>query len=177
MAKAHITIRVKMDYKTLRAFSLFDTFLLRKAWRRPAIFGAIFLASAIACFALTAKEQNVFMGVILSVIGIGMPLVYVMMYLSGVKQQAQKLKLPRRVYTLALSSDGIFITNDMKNEEPVHLEWSRVFALYRRRDAIYLYAAPTKAFILPNGQAAATPDVVWQLLTERATKAREKKKK
>ena len=175
MAKKQITVRVKMDYKTLRAFSLFDTFLLKKAWIRPAWFGAIFLLFALICFCLTGKEQNVFMGVVLTVIGLGMPLVYVMMYLSGVKQQAQKLKLPRSVYTLVLSADGIVINNNMKNEETVHLEWARVFALYRRRGAIYLYVAPTKAFILPDGQADATQDELWAMLTELATKAREKK--
>ena len=172
MAKNRITAHVKMDYKTLRAFSLFDTFLLKKAWRRPAIFGGIFLISAIICFCLTGKEQNVFMGVLLSIIGLGMPLVYVMMFLSGVKQQAKKLKLPRRVYTLAFSPSGIHITNDLKPEEAVDLEWSRVHALYRRKDAIYLYAAPTRAFILPNGQADATPDELWQMVTERAKAAK-----
>lgn len=174
MAKAHITAKVKMDYPTLRAFSMFDTFLLKKAWRRPTVFGGIFLFSAMICFCLTTKEQNVLMGTVLAVIGIGMPLVYVLMFLSGVKQQAQKLKLPRRVYTLSFSADAIFITNDMKTEETVRLEWSRVFALYRRKNAIYLYAAPTKAFILPNGQADATPDELWQLLTTRAQAARKK---
>lgn len=172
MARTTITAHVKMDYKTLRAFSLFDTFLLKKAWRRPTIFGGIFLLSAIICFCLTNKEQNVFMGVFLSIIGIGMPLVYVMMYLSGVKQQAKKLKLPRRVYTLAFSPSGITITNDMKAEETVQLEWARVHALYRRKGAIYLYAAPTRAFILPDGQADASPDELWQMLTRRAQDAR-----
>ena len=172
MSRKNVTVHVKMDYKTLRAFSLFDTFLLKKAWRRPAIFGGIFLISAIICFCLTNRDQNVFMGTILAVIGIGMPLVYVMMFLSGVKQQAKKLRLPRRVYTLAFSAGGIRITNDLKAEETVQLEWSRVHALYRRKGAIYLYAAPTRAFILPDGQADASPDELWSLLTESARQAR-----
>lgn len=174
MSRKVITAHVKMDYPTLRAFSLFDTFLLKKAWIRPTVFGGIFLISAIICFCLTGKEQNVLMGAILAVIGLGMPLVYVTMYLSGVKQQAKKLRLPRRVYTLAFSPEGIRITNDMKAEETVELEWARVFALYRRKGAIYLYAAPTRAFILPNGQADASPDELWQVLTQRAKATRGK---
>ena len=174
MSRQTITARVKMDYKTLRAFSLFDTFLLKKAWRRPAIFGGIFLLSAVICFCLTSRDQNVFMGVFLSIIGIGMPLVYVMMFLSGVKQQAKKLRLPRRVYTLTFARDGIRITNDMKPEETAALEWARVHALYRRKGAIYLYAAPTRAFILPDGQADASADELWQMLTQRAQAARGK---
>lgn len=172
MAKHTITARVKMDYKTLRAFSLFDTFVLKKAWRRPTIFGGIFLVCAVICFCLTNRDQNVFMGVFLTIIGLGMPLVYVGMFLSGVKQQAKKLSLPRRVYTLVFSRDGIRITNDLKAEESVQLEWARVHALYRRKGAIYLYAAPTRAFILPDGQADASADELWQMLTTRAQAAR-----
>ena len=43
MKKSVITVTVRMDYKTLRSFSLFDTFLLKKHWIRPAVFGAIFI--------------------------------------------------------------------------------------------------------------------------------------
>ena len=172
MARTHITVRVKMDYQTLRAFCLYDTFVLKKAWRRPAIFGGIFLLSAIVCFCLTDKEQNEMIGTLLAVIGAGMPLVYVTSFLSDVKRQAVRLRLPRRVYTLVFSPQGIRITNDLKTEETVQMEWSQVHALYRRKNAIYLYAAPTRAFILPNGQADAGTEELWQMLTQRARAAR-----
>lgn len=175
MAKKSITVPVRMDQKTLRSFAMFDTFVLKKQWRRPATFGGIFLLFALICFFLTGKDQNVFMGVFLSIIGVGMPLVYVLMYLSSVSQQAQKLKLPRKVYTLVIMEDFIRITNDMKVEQPVNLNWNQIHALYRRKNAIYLYVTPQKAFILPNGQADAPVEELWQMLTTRASEAKKTK--
>lgn len=175
MAKKSITVAVRMDKNTLRSFAMFDTFVLKKQWRRPAIFGGIFLLCAIVCFCMTQKDQNVFMGVFLSIIGVGMPLVYVLMYLSSVSQQAQKLKLPRKVYTLVIMEDFIRITNDMKVEQPVNLNWNQIHALYRRKDAIYLYVTPQKAFILPNGQADVPVEELWQMLTTRASEAKKQK--
>ena len=88
------------------------------------------------------------------------------------KGQAAKLRLPRRVYTLNISSSGISIQNDLKKEEAVWLEWNKVHALHRRRNAIYLYASPARAFILPNGQADASADELWLMMTECAKQAK-----
>lgn len=177
MPSKTITVHVKMDYPILRSFSLFDTFLLRKRWIRPALFGSLFVIFAIICFAATTKEQNVLMGSVLLAIGVGMPAVYVGMYLSGVKSQAKKLCLPRKAYTVALSRERVTITNDMKKEEDVVLEWTKLPAAFRVRKAVYLYATPTRAFILPDGQADATPDEVWDMIVENMPKGRTTNKK
>ena len=175
MKKNTITVPVRMDYKTLRSFSLFDTFLLKKHWIRPAIFGGIFLVFAIICFAATDKQQHWLLGSVMLLIAIGMPAVYVGMFLSQVKAQAKKLRLPRRVYTLLFSEDGVIITNDMKQEERAQLAWEKIPAAFRRKNAIYLYAAPTRAFILPDGQADATPDQLWTMLEEHMRQGRAKR--
>lgn len=164
MENKTITIPVRMDYKTLRDFSLFDTFLLKKHWFKPTIFCAAFLIFAIICFAATSKEQNWLLGTVMLLIAIGMPGVYVGMFLSQVKSQAKKLKLPRKVYTLTCNNECIRISNNMKKEDQVTLEWPKIPAAFRCRKAIYLYAAPTRAFILPDGQADATPDEVWAMM-------------
>ena len=175
MKKNTITVPVRMDYKTLRSFSLFDTFLLKKHWIRPTIFGGIFLVFAIICFAATDRQQNWLLGSVMLLIAIGMPAVYVGMFLSQVKAQAKKLRLPRRVYTLLFSEDGVMITNDMKQEERAQLMWDKIPAAFRRKNAIYLYAAPTRAFILPDGQADATPDRLWAMLEEHMREGRAKR--
>ena len=174
MARRSITVHVKMDRKTLRSFAVFDTFILKKQWRRPAIFSLILLAFAGACLFFIDREQHVLIGSVLLAVAAVVPFSYVFMFLSGVKEQAKRMKLPRRVYTLVISNSGVNIQNDIKKEETVWLDWSKVHALYRRKGVIYLYAAPTRAFILPDGQADASPDEVWQMLTERAAAAREK---
>jgi len=109
---------------------------------------------------------------LLLAIAVALPFSYVFIFLSGVKEQAKKLKLPRRVYTLTFSPGGVSISNDIKKDEVVWLEWNKVHALHRRRGAIYLYAAPTRAFILPDGQADVSQDELWLMLTDRVRAAR-----
>lgn len=174
MASRKITVHVKMDYKTLRSFSLFDTFLLRKAWIRPGFFCAAFVLFAVICFLANGKEQNWLLGSVLLLIGLGMPAVYVGMYLSGVKAQAKKMRLdpPRPVYTLTLGEDGVDIHNDLKAENDVHLPWNKIPAAFRVRSAVYLYATPAKAFILPDGMADASDAEVWDYVVKHMPEGR-----
>ena len=172
MARQSITVHVKMDRKTLRSFSVFDTFILKKQWRRPAVFSLILLIFAFVCLFAIDKDQHVLIGSVLLVIAAALPFSYIFMFLSGVKEQAKRLKLPRRVYSLTLSSSGISISNDIKKEETVWLEWNKIHALHRRKGAIYLYASPARAFILPDGQADASPDELWQMMTQRVQDTR-----
>ncbi len=174
MKNQRITAHVKMDYKTLRAFSLFDTFFLRKGWIRPTIFGDAFVLFALICFLATGKEQNWLLGIVLLVIGVGMPTVYVGMFLSGVKARAKKLRLdpPRPVYTLNLSDSSVTIHNDMKQEPDVELPWQKIPAAFRVKNAVYLYATPAKAFILPDGQADASPADVWAFIASHLPEGR-----
>ena len=174
MAKHSITVQVKMDRKTFRSFAVFDTFIFKKQWHRPAVFSLILLVFAFVCLFAIDKDQHVLIGSVLLAIAVALPFSYIFMFLSGVKEQANRLKLPRRVYTLTLSGSGIGITNDIKKEETVWLEWNKIHALHRSKNAIYLYASPTRAFILPDGQADASPDELWQMLTQRVQAARGK---
>lgn len=174
MENKTITVRVKMDYKTLRDFSLFDTFRLRRRGAKPALFSIVFVVFAVICFAAVDKEQNWLLGSVMLLIGLGMPAVYVGMFLSQVKAQAKKLRLApaRRVYTLTLSTECVTVTNDLKEEEQVRLEWEKISGAFRRKNAIYLYATAQRAFILPNGQADATPDELWAMLKENLREGR-----
>lgn len=172
MKKSVITVPVRMDHQTLREFSLFDTFILKKHWVRPTVFGVIFLVFAVICFAATGKEQHWLLGSVMLLIAIGMPAVYVGMFLSQVKAQARQLRLdpPRRVYTLTFSGSGVHITNDMKADEQADLEWKKIPAAFRTKKAIYLYAARTRAFILPDGQGDATQDELWAMMEKHLRK-------
>ena len=132
MARQSITVHVKMDRKTLRSFAVFDTFILKKQWRRPAVFSLILLIFAFVCLFAIDKDQHVLIGSVLLVIAAVLPFSYIFMFLSGVKEQAKRLKLPRRVYSLTLSSSGISISNDIKKEDTVWLDWDKIHALHRR---------------------------------------------
>lgn len=178
MSLKTITVHVKMDRKTLRSFAVFDTFLLKKQWKRPLGFAGILIAFALISF-LSGKTQSVMLGSVLLIVGLGLPFTYVTMFLSQVKEQAKKMRLdpPRKVYTLTLDDGGVTIRNDMKVEADVHLEWDKIPAAFRMRKAVYLYASPVKAFILPDGQADASPAEVWDFIVKHLPEGRANVKK
>ena len=164
-----IVIPVRMDEKTFRRFARFDMFALRRRWVRPAVFSLIMIAFAFAAL-LIRKEQSGMIAAVLLVIGIGLPVVYIGTFLSQVNLQAvqRKLNPPRPVYTVTLRDTGFRVENSQRKEEPLEMEWSRVFRAVRARGCIYLYAADTKAFLLPDGQATVPAGEVWAFITERA---------
>lgn len=173
MQREIITIHVKMDRQTFRRFALFDTFRLKKRWCKPALFCAILLVFAAVAFA-AGREQSALIGSVLLLVGLGLPAVYVGTYLSQLNAQAKKLRLdpPRPVYTLRLAQEGVTIQNDMKAEATVSLEWKNIHAAWRDKGCIYLYATPARAFLLPDGQADATPPELWAFLAAHLAKER-----
>ena len=161
-----ITVNVKLDEKTFRRFALFDAFAVGKRWRLPAGFAAILIVCGGVCL-LSGKPQAGLLFAILTVIGLGMPAVYVGTYLWQVKKQSDAfgLKKPRAMYTVTLSPGGVTVHNDYKPEPEVTLAWDKIFGAVRVKGAIYLYAVRTRAFILPSGQADAADGELWALLT------------
>lgn len=162
-----ITIPVRLDRKTFRRFACFDMFTLRKRWKRPVIFSLILIAFAFVAL-LTKKKQSGMIAAVLLVVGIGLPLVYFGSFLSQINLQAlqQKLKSPRRVYTVTLREEGILVENNQRQEDLLEMEWTAVQKAFRRKGCIYLYVTAAKAFLLPDGQADAPDEEVWKFLGE-----------
>lgn len=161
-----IMIPVRLDEKTFKRFARFDMFTLRKRWVRPVIFSAILIAFAFVAL-LTKKAQSGMIAAVLLAVGIGLPVVYFGSFFSQVNMQAlqQKLKPPRNVYTVTLQEEGIRVENNQRQEDVLEMEWTAVQKAFRRKGCIYLYVTPTKAFLLPEGQADAPDEEVWDYLT------------
>ena len=162
-----ITIPVRMDEKTFKRFARFDMFSLRKKWIRPVIFSAILIAFAFAALLIRKEQSGLLAGVLLAV-GIGLPVVYFGSFLSQVNLQClqRKLKPARRVYTVTLRESGILVRNDQRREDPLEMDWASVRQAFRRKGCTYLYVTPVKAFLLPDGQADAPDEAVWQYLVD-----------
>ena len=98
---------------------------LRKRWVRPAVFALIFCAFAMVALFSRLPQSGLIAAVLLAV-GLGLPVVYVGMFLSQVNVQAEKWKLGRegrRVYTVTLRSRDFTVVNDQKAGEAVTLPW------------------------------------------------------
>ena len=65
-----------------------------------------------------------------------------------------------------LDYDGVRVVNDMKKEDAQAVKWQDVQAAFRRKDCVYLYVSPVRAYLLPSGQTDAGDDELWAYLRE-----------
>lgn len=162
--KDSITIVSRIDAKTFRRFAYFDAYRLKKRYRTPATFLALMLFFAVCCFLVAGRKPGAMMvGSVLLIVGLMLPFSYFLSFVLSVRAQTQELKQPRKAYTVTLSDgeDGVRITN---GKEQVTLPWNKIYGAYRLPQCIYLYAHPTKAFLLPDGQASVSPDELFAFL-------------
>ena len=167
MKRTEYVIPVKLDARTFRRFSRFDTLKLRKRWVRPVVFALILIAFAVVALA-SHREQAGMIAAVLLVVGLGLPLVYFGTFFSQVNLQVANYHLdkPRQVYTVTLNADGVGVTNDQKAEEAVRVPWKEVQAAFRAKGCVYLYVNAARAFLLPDGQGDNDPDEVWGYLVK-----------
>ncbi|MDF3003821.1 MAG: hypothetical protein K0S22_293 [Oscillospiraceae bacterium] len=165
MKNADFTVSVKVDGAIFKDFALFDTFHRQRRWKSPAIFVSIMLLFSLIAFSRVGKaEQAVLLGTVLLCIGLLLPVVYFLNFFLSVHTQVKKLGLniPRYVYTLQFGKhSGVEISSD---KEQVALGWDELFAAYRTNRCIYLYAAPHRAYLLPNEQIENGADELWALI-------------
>lgn len=164
--KDGITIVSRIDAKTFRRFAYFDTYRLKKRYRTPVTFLSLMLFFALICFLVASRKPGALMvGSVLLIVGLMLPLAYFLTFELSVRGQARELKQPRKAYTVTLTDEknGVHIANA---KEQVTLPWNKIYGAYRLPECIYLYAHPTKAFLLPDGQASVTPDELFAFLQE-----------
>lgn len=168
-----IAVSVTLDTHTFRRFALFDTFVVKKRGRKPILFSLILLAFAAAALWLR-KEQSGMIAAVLLVIGLGLPILYIGVFISQLNMQAERFKLGkgRKVYTVTLENSGVTVHNLQQKEEDLQLSWEGIWRAYRRKDCVYLYASPAKAFLLPDGQADAPDREVLDALREKLPSSR-----
>ena len=158
-----IDIHVKLDPRTFRGYCAFDTFRRQRRWYPPIMAGMVLvtLSAALLLMGKGTRAAGVLMG-----LGIAVPMVVFGLYFIQIEAQvaSQGLKSAPAVYSLALGTEGVKVTNDQKKEPAVELDWTQLWGAFRRPDAIYLYVNPQRAFILPDGQASASPDELWRFL-------------
>ncbi len=159
-----MTVRVKLSPKIFRRFAMYDTFVLKKRWKLPVFFALIMLAFAAACFFLSNKEGHIGIGVLLTVIGVGLPVIWYVMFRLSLRTSVKAQKLPRAVYTLIFSEEAVDIQSATRAEEHVRLPWDKIARLIRDKDCVYLYATEQKAFLLPAGQADVPDGELWDYL-------------
>lgn len=149
---------------TFMRFSLFDTFVLKKRWRSPALFALIMSAFATVCFLLSrTKEQAALLGTVLLSIGLVLPTVYVLMYIFSVRATAKKLSLGsgKKMYSFEFTSDSMRVSN---GKETADFRLDALPLVYFDKKCTYIYTDKTRAFLLPEGSGSSE---ITSLLSDR----------
>jgi len=168
MRAEFITAHVKINSAIFRRFALFDTFRLKRRWISPAVFSLILLAFSFICMG-SGKAQAELIGVLLQIIGLGLPVCYVLSFVVQVHDQCKRLSLKtlRPAYTLNFTESELRVINDMNREPEVKIPYASLYGVFRVNGAFYIYAAPSRAFILPDGQYPVSAAKLWAFLKDR----------
>ena len=162
-----VTLPIHLDGKTYIHFAWFETFIQQKRWQRPALWAGLFTLSALICLGYhLVKGTGLSLAIVLFVVGLGLPIVYLSNFQSGLRRQVKVSKMdqkPQYAYTLTFKDDCMeALHGDQKKEYP----WADLVGAWRRSDCIYIYHTPGRAFLLPQwrriekGTAEAVP-FIW----------------
>lgn len=142
-------VQVRLSERDFLKFSMFDAFICKKGWLRPALFAAILGVSAGVCFALRERRGAVLLGAVLAVVALGLPAAWFLSFFLSVRRQAgaQGLAGGKYVYTLDLGEKELAVDN---GHERAAYPWDKLYRVCRRPDAAYLYITPQRAFLIPH---------------------------
>lgn len=160
-----ITVTVSMDNASFREFSTFDLFRHQKRWRRPLLFTAILLVFAGICMTqIGLREGAGLLTAVLAVVALGLPAVYFGTYFYNLSRSIKKMGLPRPFYRLTLDDAGlsVWLAGQLDKAEPSRqVPWEMLHKAYRTATAIYIYVAPTQAYLWNGSQ-----DAAWAALSD-----------
>lgn len=159
-----ILIESRIDSAVFARFALYDMFILRRKWKRPAAFLALMAAFSAICYIFRNGHDNAqVLAAVLLGVGIAVPAAYILSFLISARDQASKLHLNRLnvQYSVELSDSGVRVSNDREN---AHFNWKQILCAVRRRDCIYLYATAKNAYLLPKSDDF---DAAWTLISKK----------
>lgn len=162
MEQDTITVQSVMDEACFTEFALFDVMRRQKRWQRPALFAVFFTALSLLAFSRRGQaEQAALLGWILLIVGLALPLVYLVSFFLSVRQQARKLRGAGPAYTLSLDGKGLTVR---KGEQTLSVPWEKLHAVYRLKHSICLYTDARHAFLLPRSCGEEVFAAAWRLL-------------
>ena len=150
-----------IDQNDFFRFALFDTFRVKKRWKPPVLFACLMSAFALICFTfLRSRSQASLLGGVLLGVGLILPAVWLLLYLSSVRKEAKELGLSKEktAYEIALSDRGVRVT---RGAETADYTWEKMFMAWRVKGGIYLYVLPARAFLMPEREES---EAAWAII-------------
>lgn len=163
--KQEITIRVRLSAGQFRRFCAFDSFRIKRRHLPAIIISVVLLTLGIADLLFSKGSSGTLAGLLIG-LAIAVPMVVFGLYIIQIETQVRRqgLALTPEVYALRLGEEGVRVTGLNRSAGVISLPWDQMWAAYRAKDAIYLYASEQRAFILPDGQASVSNEQLWAFL-------------
>lgn len=168
-----ISIQAKITPEVFREFALFDTMYRQKRYRGPLLFAVILTVFACICFSQQGRrEEAVLLGGVLLTVGIGLPLAYILIFLSSVRTKAKQLKLGNApaAYTVSLSPEAVVVTD---GEQRAEYAWKDIVCAYRIKRSTCLYVGANRAYLLPIASQQDETEL-WSLISRQLPLERRK---
>ena len=164
--KNEIVIRVRLNREQFIRFCNFDTFKRQRRWFLPVMASMILMTASVFLLLFVPQDTSIFAGITTG-LAIAVPMIWFGLYFIQLQVQAVQMNLKENpeVYSLWLRNEHVRVVSAAKPESPVDLYWNQFFAAYRRKDCIYLYVNPQRAFILPSGQSSASDEELWRFIS------------
>ena len=111
--------------------------------------GTIYSCIACICFSQQGRrEESALLGGVLLAVGLGLPLAYILIFLSSVSTKAKQLKLGSTpvAYTVSLSPEAVAVT---AGEQRAEYAWKDIMYAYRIKRSICLYVGANRAYLPP----------------------------
>ena len=169
--KALFTIPATLDSRDFMQFAMFNTFRLKKRWKSPVLFAVLMTVFAVICFAAAKTHpQGSLLGGILLSIGLVLPVVWFLLFLSSVKAETKKhgLSKTKAQYFTLLRQDSVKV---VRGTEEAVFPWKDLFMAYRVKGCIYLYINPDRAYLLPDCDDS---NLAWELICSSLSKEKQK---
>ena len=177
MASKNTTLStsVKMNAAQFRQFAAFDVLKRQKRWIRPLVFIVLMLVFAGICYSQIGKREGaLLLGIVLTVVAIGLPICYFGSYFHSVSQQAKRMGLttPQNVYRVDITPENLHVQDagrGGRTGKEHDYAWESLFGVWKTKDAVYIFVEPSRAYILPGAQIKGGTEAAWQLLKERVS--------
>ena len=161
--KKPVEIHVHIDPAMFRRYCAFDTFRRQRRWYLPVMAGMVLMTIAVGGLLGLIPVSDAVAGVLMG-LGIAVPLGIFGLYFIQIEAQiaAQHLKENPEVYCVRLDDAGVRIS--AQNQTSAEVPWEKLWAAFRRPDAVYLYVSPERALILPDAQTGVSREELWRYI-------------
>ena len=170
MDKHEYHIEGRITPPVFREFSIYDVLIRRRRWKGPALFALIMSAFAAVCYLMrTIRQGAVLLGSVLLVIGLFLPVWYIIAFFLSIRAQSKQLKLSTAplAYTIDLT-DGVMAVT--VREQQTSYDWDGIYQAAALKRCAAVYVSENQAYLLPWPAEGSAP--LWAFLCSHVPEAK-----